>query len=128
MAPLLILLDPPLEQDRVRLGSLRDRPIKLWRPVVAPSFPDPLSRVRIKHAVLVHPLDLRRVARTPDSERTDPEFHVRFGFLDTLVEPLYKCIDVVAAPILAGQGTFARVGEILFVTCAVWKFDRIAGG
>src|SRR5262245_7647783 len=107
MALLRILIVPPFQQYGETLLALIDAPIKLWCEIICPPVGHPFSRVGVKTIVSIEAADLRRIARTPDAERTDAKLHPGLRRLDGFVSAFDEIIHVVASPVVAAEAGFS---------------------
>src|SRR5205814_1670096 len=86
--------------------SLRalDGPVKLRREIVAPALVEPLLRISVKLAVGIEAGDALGISWAPDAEGADAELHPLLLALDAVVDALDEGVDVLAAPVVAGEG------------------------
>ena len=107
-----VVVEPPVEQNRVALRRRRDRPVDLRREEVDPALRQPVLAVGVQFRVRVETGDRRRHAgrmtRPVDAERTDAELDARSRRLDEVVDAGDHPVDVIAAPVVAREAAAGR--------------------
>src|ERR1041385_2601041 len=119
MTVLVVLPDPPVQQDRIWLIRRRNLPIKLWGVVIAPALVEPKLCICIKLVVLVESFHDRRISRPPDSKRTDAELNPLFLRLCAFINLLDEKIHLRSPPVVAGE--FAASLEIFLPSWFIWE-------
>ncbi len=113
MAPHRVLRQPPVQQGVERLPRGADGPVELRGEVIHPAALQPEARVGVELVPGVEPRHAGGEPRAPDPKRRNADAHPRLALLDLAVHPLHEAVDVLAAPVAAGQRpAAARVAGI----------------
>ena len=126
VAAVVVLLGPPLEEDGVALGFLIDGPVELGGEVIDPAGVEPFAGIGVEVVVGFESADLVGLAGFPDAEGAEAEFDPGFDGLDGGVEAFDEAVDVVAAPVVAGE--LAAAVTVALPTGLVGEVDGFAGG
>src|SRR2546421_8704607 len=93
MAVKLILLGPPMGENREALWLLMNRPIKLRRHVIAPAVGEPFHRIGVQAVILINSrLNSFGNTGTINAEWANPKLHPALLFFDSAIERRNKLI------------------------------------